>query len=212
MNEEIIQLLRNLLRAVRSSFYLHLLFTACAFVLFFPPYAQSDDGCAGVNFAKAPSDQYSPENLQRRLDRDPKDVDALINLGIHLEEVDQITEAYALYKRAIDAKPDCYLAYQFAGLVADRISRKTSAEADTDIHKALSLNPSTAKDGNVEAFLNRHAPLAVAPAKSAESAPKEDSSAWGGSRFVVGIGVGLLLSTAFIYLFRRRRPDHSVHA
>jgi len=212
MNNEMMQLLRNLQRAVRSSFCPPLLFAACVFVSIFPLYARSADGCVGVNFAKSPSDQYSPENLQKRLARDPKDVDALINLGIHLEEVDQITESYGLYKRAIDAKPECYLGYQFAGLVADRISRRTSAEADADIHKALSLDPSIAKDGNVEAFLNRHAPVVSTDAKSPQSVPKEDVSALGGSRFLIGIGVGLLLSTPFIYLFRCRRPDHSVHA
>jgi len=212
MNEEMIELLRNPQRAVRSVSWRHLLFSACVFLLSVRLYAQSDDGCAGVNFAKAPSDQYSPENLQKRLARDPKDVDALINLGIHLEEMEQITEASALYKRAIDAKPECYLGYQFAGLVADRISRKTSLEADIDIHKALNLNPDIAKDGNVEAFLNRHAHLVATPVKSAESVPKEDGFALGGSCFVIGIGVGLLLSTPLIYFLRRRRPDHSVHA
>ena len=126
--------------------------------------------------------------------------------------MDQLTEAYGLYKRATDAKPECYLGYQFAGLVADRISRKTSSESDTDIHKALNLNPGIAKDGNVEAFLNRHARLVATPTKSVEPVPKEEGTRLGRSLFVVGVAVGLLLSTPIIYVLRRRRPSHSAHA
>jgi hypothetical protein len=210
MNKKIFQFFLSFAGTHQRHLYLQLTTTACLFLVCLPVFGQSGDGCAGVNFAKAPSDQYSPDNLQKRLAREPKDVDALINLGIHLEEVNQITEAYALYKKAIDAKPDCYLGYQFAGLVADRISRRMSLEADTDIHRALTLNQGIAKDGNVEAFLNRHAPSVSPPAKNAESVPKNDS-VLGGERFVIGIGVGLLLSTPLIYLLRRR-PDSSVHA
>jgi tetratricopeptide (TPR) repeat protein len=213
MNKKILRLLLSFTSPRERTLYLRLAITASLLLACLPLSAQSGDGCVGVNFAKAPSDQYSPENLQKRLARDPKDVDALINLGIHLEEVDQITEAYGFYKRAIDARPDCYLGYQFGGLVADRISRKTSSEAGVDIHRALSLNPSIAKDGNVEAFLKSRAPSLSTPVKSAESVPKDVGSAFEGtSRFLIGIGVGLMLSTPFIYLVRRRRSDRSIHA
>lgn len=211
--KKILQLPPRFTSPREQTLYLRLAITACLLLACLPLSAQSGDLCTGVNFAKAPTDQYSPESLQERLARDPKDVDALINLGIHLEEINQITEAYGLYKRAIDARPDCYLGYQFAGLVADRISRRTSSESDVDIHRALSLNPSIAKDGNVEAFLRSHAPSLGAPVESAESAPKDVGSPFGGtSRFLIGIGVGLMLSTPFIYLVRRRRTDRSIHA
>lgn len=210
MNKKIFLLFLGVAGTPQRRLYLRLATTACLLLVCLPVSGQSGDGCTGVSFAKAPSDQYSPENLQKRLARDPKDLDALINLGIHLEEMDQLTEAYALYNRAIDAKPECYLGYQFAGLAADRISRKMSLDADTDIHKALNLNPGIAKDGNVEAFVKRHSHSVATPAKSAES--PDDGFALGGSRFFIGIGVGLLLSTALIYFLRRRRPDHSVHA
>jgi tetratricopeptide (TPR) repeat protein len=168
--------------------------------------AQDEKGCEGVGFAKQSSARYSPENLQKRLKRNPADVDALINLGIRLEEQDQFTQAYAEYEKAILAKPECYLGYMFGGLVEERISGNAAADANVKMHKAVSLNPSLRDDPNVQSYFRFHAP----PVACVSSEEKTSSSATGellvsANRFLIGIGVGLLLAAPFVYLARRKR-------
>jgi len=181
--------------------------TAACFLTVFMPcvVAQSPDSCEGVNYAKRPSEQYSAESLRNRLKKDSKDVDALINLGSYLEEQGQLFEAYALYQRAIKAKPTCYLGYYFAGLVEDRISTHTYQAALVDIHRAASLDPSLAKDPNVEALIRSHTKLIPEP--HTEPAPSISGFLFSGNRFLIGVGVGILLSAPFIYLLRRKRSD-----
>ena len=159
-----------------------------------------------MGFAKQSSSQYSPENLRKRLDRDPADVDALINLGIHLEEKGQITEADALYERAIQAKPDCYLGYLFAGLVRDRISQEASSDAEAKIRKAISLDPTLRSDPNVQGFLKLH-PLTFGgpPAREIQSPSATDHLLDSANHFFIGVGVGLLLAMPFPYLARRKQ-------
>ena len=58
---------------------------AWVFAIWMPSvFAQDEKGCEGVGFAKPPFSHYSPENLQKRLGRNPEDVNALIHLGTHL--------------------------------------------------------------------------------------------------------------------------------
>ena len=52
-------------------------------------YAQDEKGCEGVGFAKQSFTKYSPEGLQKQLEQNQADVDALINLRIRLEEQGQ---------------------------------------------------------------------------------------------------------------------------
>jgi tetratricopeptide (TPR) repeat protein len=171
-------------------------------------FAEDEKGCQGVGYAKQPFAQYSPEKLHARLERDPKDVDALINVGIRLEEQNQISHADALYERAIQAKPDCYLGYLFAGLVRDRISQKAAADAEANIRKALSLNPSLHDDGNVRGFMKRHPQPqgAVGTQKETPSEIKEILTI--ANRFSVGLGVGMLVATLIFYVVgsRQARP------
>jgi len=191
----------------RLSFTFRLFLTAVCLLTVFVPcvVAQSPDGCEGVNYAKRPSGQYSPESLRNRLKKKPKDVDALINLGSYLEEQGQLFGAYALYQRAIEAKPNCYLGYYFAGLVEDRISRQTYQAALVDIHRAASLDPSLAKDPNVEALIRSHTKLIPEPHTEPAAGMSDFPSS--GNRFLIGVGVGILLTAPVVYLLRRKRPD-----
>ena len=59
-------------------------------------FAQDEKGCQGVEYVKRSYSQYSTDALQKRLERDSADVDALVNLGIRLEEQGQLTQAEAL--------------------------------------------------------------------------------------------------------------------
>jgi len=168
--------------------------------------AKDEKWCEGVGYAQRPSAQYSHENLRKRLKLNPGDVDALINLGIHLEEQGQSAQAYALYERAIQAKPDCYLGYYFAGLVEDRISRNAASEAEAKIYKALSLDASVQTDPNIQGFMRAH-PRRVGGLSSTENeSPSVTNQILSSSdRFLAGVGVGLLLATPFLYLARRKR-------
>ena len=169
-------------------------------------FAQDERGCQGVGFAKQSFTQYSPESLRKRLQRNPKNVDALIHLGSHLEEQDQITQAYALYERAIQAKPGCSLGYLFAGLVEERISGHAASDAEVKMHKALSLDPSLRNDPNVEGFFRRHPRSVIgASSKETESPSVTNNLLASANHFLIGVGVGLLLSTPFVYLARRKQ-------
>jgi len=169
-------------------------------------FAQDEKGCEGVGFAGPPFTQYSPKNLRKQLERNPKDVNALIHLALYLEEQDQLRQAEGLYERAIQAKPNCYLGYLFAGLLRDRISRRASSDAEANIRKALSLKASLWNDGNLHSFKMRHPELmgkAPPSQKELPSIPEELLS--GSDRFTIGLGVGLILATPFVYLACRRR-------
>ena len=163
--------------------------------------AQDDKGCEGVKFAKHPRSEYSLANLKGRLEKDPKDVDALVHLGLHLEEQDQFNGADYLYKGAIQARPGCYLGYYFAGLLEDRISRKAASDAEANVNKALGLKPSLRDNGNVQGFMKRRArEMNSAPPEAQEqpSAPAHLRPAV--NRFAIGLGVGLLLAALVFYL------------
>ena len=183
-----------------------ILAAACLIALWIPLVsAQDETGCEGVGFAKHSPAQYSPQNLRKRLERNPADVDALINLGIHLEEQDQITQADALYQRAIEAKPDCYLGYLFAGLVESSISGRESSKAEAKIRKAISLDRSLRNDPNVQSFLKSH-PLTFGgpPAKEVQAPSLTGDLLGSANTFLIGVGVGLLLAMPFLYLARRK--------
>jgi tetratricopeptide (TPR) repeat protein len=140
-----------------------------------------------------------------RLERNPKDVDALINLGTHLEEQDQVNQAEALYERAIKARPDCNLGYYFSGLAEERISDNAATDAEVKIRKAISLDQSLQNDPNMQGFLKRHsAPMGGMPSKGTESPSGSKEFLASVNRFSLGVGVGLLLAAAFFYLSRRR--------
>ncbi len=167
-------------------------------------FAQDDKGCQGVEFAKKPLSLYSPNALRTRLEQNPADVDALIHLGLHLEEQDQFTQAYALYERAIRARPDCHLGYYFAGLVGDRIAGGAAFDAEVKIRRAISLSPGLATDPNVQSFLKRHSQLAARP-PSKEAPSVTDMLLASANRFLVGVGVGLLLAAPLVYVAGRKR-------
>jgi tetratricopeptide (TPR) repeat protein len=185
----------------------HILAAVWLFATWMPSaFAQDEKGCEGVGYAKQPFAQYSPENLQKRLQRDPADVDALTSLGIHLQEQDQLNQAEALYERAVQAKPDCYLGYYFAGLVEERISTHAASDAEAKMYKALSLNPSLRNDPNVEGFFRRHPRSVIgASSKETESPSVTNNLLGSANRFLIGVGVGLLLSAPFVYLARRKQ-------
>jgi tetratricopeptide (TPR) repeat protein len=171
-------------------------------------FPQDVKGCEGVKYSKRPFAEYSPEKLQQRIRQDPSDVDALINLGIRLEEQDQTAEAKALYERAIKAKPDCYLGYYFAGLAAETISTDSASEADTKIRKAISLDPRLENDPNVKGFMKRHSrPMASAVPTDTEPPPLNRQILAGSNRFYVGMGVGIILAAIIFYFVRLRRTS-----
>ncbi len=179
-----------------------LLFATCTPTVF----AQDEKGCQAVEYAKRPYSQYSTDALQKRLERNSADVDALVNLGIRLEEQGQLAQAEALYEKAIQTKPDCSLGYLFAGLVRDRISRKASSEAEANIRKALSLNPSLQNDGNVQGFMKSHLHLmgSVHPVETETRSDARQMLATA-NRFSIGVAVGILLTTVVLCLVRFRR-------
>jgi Tfp pilus assembly protein PilF len=171
-------------------------------------FAQEKKGCEGVGFAKRGSAQYSPKNLQERLKRNPSDVDALIHSGIRLEEQGELTQADALYERAINARPDCYLGYLFSGLVRERIGEEAFSGAESSIRKALSLNPDLRKDGNVQGFMKRHDKLLGDVSVSDKERPSHPTDYLSSANnFVIGLGVGLLLATPIIYAVRAKKSS-----
>ena len=165
--------------------------------------AQDQKGCEGVRYAKHSPAEYSLERLKERVAKDPSDVDALIHLGIHLEEQSQFTQAFALYERAIQIGPTCYLGYYFAGLVGDRISRDTASEAQSNISKAVSLNPSLRDDANVQGFMKRH-PRAIGGTPPIDKEPPSEARhiLAAASPFSIGLAVGILLAAIFFCLAR----------
>jgi hypothetical protein len=173
-------------------------------------YAREGEGCEGVEFAKRAPVLYSPSALRDRLERDPADVDALVHLGLHLEEKGEPRQALDLYLRAVRAKPACSLGYYFAGLVEETISDRLGSDCVKEINKAISLDPSLREDPNIEAFLRRHSPRAPVPSPTpAGPAANVRALLAGGGRFMIGVGVGLLLAVCFSYLFGRRRRVRS---
>lgn len=167
--------------------------------------AQDEKGCEGVGYAKHTQSEYSLESLKKRLEKDPKDVDALIHTGLHVEEKEGFAQAEALYERAIQAKPDCYLGYYFAGLVEDRISRKATSDAELNISKAVNLNPSLHDDGNVQGFIKRHAQPTGSVSSMEKRMPTESSQIVStANRFSIGLGLGILLAVIAFYIGRSR--------
>jgi tetratricopeptide (TPR) repeat protein len=171
-------------------------------------FAQDEKGCEGVGFAEPPFSQYSRKNLRKELQRHPKNVNALLHLAAYLEEDGQLRQAEDLYERAIQAKPNCYLSYLFAGLLRDRISERTSSEAQANIRKALSLKPSLWDDPNVRSFRRDHPDLMGKPVPSPKELPSIPEEFLSGSeKFTLGIAVGLILATPFVYLARRKKRE-----
>jgi len=167
-------------------------------------------GCEDVAYAKARPSEYTPEALRQRLQRNPEDVDALVNLGTRLEEQGQPDEAYVLYQKAIRSKPDCYLGYYFTAFVEETISGRRGSDAIAKIRKAVALDPSLGSDPNVEAFVRRHSELSgVAYREKIEPSPKAGDLFTSANRFLVGVGVGILLVLPFLYVARRRRVHPS---
>ena len=171
-----------------------------------PVSASEEKGCEGVGFATRRASEYSPGKLKERIQSDRNDVDALIHLGIHLEEQNELSEAEALYARTILAKPDCSLGYLFAGLVRNRISSGENSRAEADIRKAVTLNPSLRMDGNVQGFLSQHPNLwgirPVTPAAEEPWAVRQVLAT--ANHFFVGLGVGLFLATLVFFVAGRR--------
>ncbi|HKO03955.1 MAG TPA: tetratricopeptide repeat protein [Candidatus Acidoferrales bacterium] len=158
-----------------------------------------------MGYAKQPPGQYSPKSLHKRLERNPKDVDALINLGIDLEEEGQTTQAEVLYERAIQAQPSCYLGYYFSGLALEGIGGKASADAEVNILRAINLNPSLQTDGNVQGFMSRHPRrMSGVPPKANELPSVTTEYLSSANRFLIGVSVGLLLAVPLVYFYRRK--------
>ncbi len=190
-----------------SGHCLRVLAAACFLVVRVPSlFAQAENGCQGVGYSKQAFTQHSPEKLRQRLAQNPTDVDALVNLGIHLEEQDQSSEAEALYERAIKARPDCYLGYYFSGLAQERISKQAATDAEAKILKAMSLDPSLRNDPNVQGFFKAH-PRSVGggPPSETRSPLVANGLLTSSSRFLVGVGFGLLLASPIVYLARRKQ-------
>jgi tetratricopeptide (TPR) repeat protein len=171
-------------------------------------FAENEKGCEGVGFAGPPFTQYSAKDLRKQLERDPKDVNALIHLALYLEEQDQLRQAEDLYERAIQAKPNCYLGYLFAGLLSHRISERISSDAEANIRKALSLKPSLWNDPNVHNFRMSHPDLMGRPLPSQKELPSIREELLSGSeKFTIGLGVGLILAAPFVYFARRKKSE-----
>lgn len=169
--------------------------------------AQDIKGCETVGFAKKRALGYSPEELKRRLEHDPRDTDALLNLGLHLEERGQLQEAYSLHRKAIETAPNCYLGYLFAGMAAERIGREAQEEAERAVRMALSLNPDIQGDPNVQGFIHRHPALRARSERDAD--PESESFSLPSlilrQPFLIGIGVGILIAAPLVYFARRRK-------
>jgi len=169
-------------------------------------FAHDTKGCEGVGYTNRPSSEYSAENLKKRVAGHPKDVDALIHLGINLEEKDEFGEAYSLYEKAIQARPDCYLGYYFAGLVTDRISTRSASEAEVNIAKAVSLNPALREDGNIQGFMSRHT-RRIGDALRSDAGPHSvpGQTLVSANNFYIGLGLGVFCTALLLFLARLRR-------
>jgi tetratricopeptide (TPR) repeat protein len=181
-------------------------------VVAWTPYAFAQDakGCEGVGFARRPFKEYGPDILRKRLKQNPSDVDALVNLGIYLEEHGQMRQAVDLYNQAIQAKPNCELGYYFAALAEDRLSEQTASDAQAKMHRAVSLDPDLQTDPNVEAFFQWHPrPGGPAASKPTALAPPPNDLLASANHFVMGVGVGLLLAAPLLYAVRRKQVARS---
>jgi tetratricopeptide (TPR) repeat protein len=144
--------------------------------------------------------------LRKRLKKDPSDVDALVNLGTYLEERGHVRQAVDLYNRAIQAKPNCSLGYYFAGLAEERVSEEAASDARQKMYEAVSLDADLQTDPNVRAYFGRHPlPAALAASNPTPSPPTPSNLLASGNRFVMGMGVGLLLAALLVYVLRRRQ-------
>jgi tetratricopeptide (TPR) repeat protein len=167
--------MKSISRAVTVSSFLSCGFAFPLLLLVLPVQRASgkeSGGCEGVAFSKRDPKQYTPTALQERIARDPADVDALIHLGLRMEELGQAEGADDLYLRAIQARPQCYLGYYFAGLVEERIGNHLGRESVRKINKAVGLDPDLRNDPNVKAFLARHPTQTRDPAT--QGGPCED--------------------------------------
>lgn len=169
-------------------------------------FAQDQDSCRDVAFAKKIPSEYSAQNLKKRLAQDPSDVDALIHTGLRLEEQGKDTEAYSQYQKAIQARPNCSLGYLFAALVEEKISGETDSDAEAKMRKAVGLQPTLQSDPNVVGFLQRHRKLAPSTAAGNERSESAMDNLLGtANHFWIGVGVGVVLVTPFLYFVRRKQ-------
>jgi tetratricopeptide (TPR) repeat protein len=138
------------------------------------------------------------------------DVDALVSLGIYLEEHGQVRQAVNLYDRAIKAKPNCDLGYYFAGLAEERVSEEMASDAQQKMCKAVNLNAHLQTYPNVVAYFGQH-PLPGARAASGPtpSPPTLSDLLAHGNQFVMGMGAGLLLAALLVYAVGRKRGASS---
>jgi len=137
----------------------------------------------------------SSDSMEKKLQHNPRDFQALITLGLAREQQERLYEALALYKRAIEAKPDDYQGYYFAGQLEDRINRQTPPDVESDIRKAISLKPEVAKESGIAEILERRKSATGQPQAAVETTRYRDPSRPSNrTSFFVGLGTGITLT------------------
>jgi tetratricopeptide (TPR) repeat protein len=169
-------------------------------VLAVPLWASDEKGCEGLGLNSRPASQYTPGALRKRIQQNPADVDALINLGTLEQERGNAPAAAALFDKAIQAGPGCSEGYYFAGLIHEQLGEKEQGISEADIRKALTLNPDLRTDGNIESYLARHQELwgkrPIAP--TVEDPWRPTVILARANHFFIGFGVGLFLATVIL--------------
>lgn len=181
--------------------YLALMLMLCAFASTELSANPADSRC-GVEFTKYEGDGYSFEELQRRVANDPGDADALAHLGLLYEEQENRRRALELYEQAIHQRPECWIGYYFAGLVAPKVASDMEILQSQYFQKAVELDPELAQDSDIQAFWartrRRPPPIMIKEAPSALGMGQ-------GWTLLAGVGLGMLVGIAMTLLITRKR-------
>jgi len=177
-----------------------------------PVWAAGEKGCEGLGLNSRPPSQYTRDALEKRLERNPMDVDALINLGSLEEESENIPAAAALFDKAIRASPNCSEGYVFAGLIHERLSGQEESISEADIRKAVTLNPDLRTDGNIQSYVGSHPDLwgRRPVAQTIEEPWRPTVILARSNHLLIGFGAGLFSGTLILALVARARQVRQV--
>ncbi len=117
-----------------------------------PEIAQAEDAIQKNDFAGAET------LLRKALDTDPKNYQALFDLGFVLNRLNRTDESIAAYRKSVAAKPDVFESNLNLGLM---LARSNDPEAEQFLRAATTLKP-TASSASEQAEGKERAWLAIA--------------------------------------------------
>ena len=146
--------------AVAMAFFLVIGMIAVAI----PEFMSNDDEPAQVDFADFENDgNGEEERLRERLEEDPEDSSAMVQLADLLANTGRLDEAIRWYERAVDERPDDVELRVAFGQVLER--RGYDLDAEVQLDRALELD-----EENVEAM------FLLAEIKERKDPPRHDEA------------------------------------